>query len=95
MNYQKYDELQKYLAEGQYHAGASKSDKYVLRRLAKNFQYDPATADIYYIDKGPVIKYRQGGDGGETKFLHNIFLTTPLFLTLAFSHAILTLHWIC
>ena len=31
MNDQKYDELQKYLAEGQYHAGASKSDKYVLR----------------------------------------------------------------
>ena len=30
--------------------------------------------------KGPVIKYRQGGDGVETKFLHNIFLTTTLFL---------------
>ena len=28
--------------------------------------------------KGPVIKYRQWGDGGETKFLRNIFLTTPL-----------------
>ena len=51
MSDKKYDELQKYLAEGQYHAGASKSDKYVLRQLAKNFQYDPATAVIYYIDK--------------------------------------------
>ena len=51
MNEQKYDELKSYLTNGRYRDGASKSDKYVLRRMAKNFEYDPVKTVIYHVDK--------------------------------------------
>ena len=51
MNEQKYDELKIYLTNGQYRDGASKTDKYVLRRMAKNFEYDPVKTVIYHVDK--------------------------------------------
>lgn len=51
MNEHKYDELKQYLAKGKYREGATKQDKYVLRRFAKNFEYDPGTGVIYYVDR--------------------------------------------
>ena len=48
MNEEKYDQLKRCLTNGRYRDGAS---KYVLRRMAENFQYDPVKTVIYHVDK--------------------------------------------
>ena len=52
MDATKYENLARYLRENEYPAGASKQEKFVLRRYARKFAFDDDSSRLFYLDKG-------------------------------------------
>ena len=67
----KYEELKTYLSEGKYRDGMVKTEKYLLRRLAKDFELDRESNMLYYV-KGDDKKRRVVIKGKEE--MEKIFL---------------------
>ena len=67
----KYEELKTYLSEGKYRDGIAKTEKYSLRRLAKDFELDRGSNVLYYV-KGDDKKRRIVINGKQEK--EKIFL---------------------
>ena len=51
MDSTKYQNILNYLNSHAYPEGFSKQEKLVLRKFAKNFEFDPQSKSLFYIDK--------------------------------------------
>ena len=52
MDSTKYENIARYLRDGEYPTGSSKQEKSVLRRCTKNFTFNVESPNLFYLDKG-------------------------------------------
>ena len=52
MDSTKYENIVRYLRDGEYPTGSSKQEKSVLRRYTKKFTFNAESSNLFYLDKG-------------------------------------------